>query len=108
MADSIHSMAIRSVIASLSDAAMCGDWQGSDKASVLRAMGRDSLQARDVPVAMEMIALLQHFATRLDVRDVPGLGEEGKEDVELAPGIVWGGSKLLVLLTVMTLAVHPG
>ena len=100
MADSIHSMAIRSVIASLSDAAMCGDWQGSDKASVLRAMGRDSLQARDVPVAMEMIALLQHFATRLDVRDVPGLGEEGKEDVELAPGIVWGGSKLLVLLNV--------
>lgn len=59
-------------------------------------MGRNPLKARDVPVAMEMIALLQHFSTRLDVRDVPGLGEEGEEDVELAPGIVWGSSKLLV------------
>ncbi len=97
MADSIQAVAIRSVIASLTDAAMCGDWQGSDAASVLRVMGRNSLQARDVPVAMEMIALLQHFATRLDVRDVPGLD---KEDVELAPGIVWGGSKLLVLLDI--------
>ena len=81
-------VAIRSVIASLTDAAMCGDWQRSDAASVLRVMGRNPLQARDVPVAMEMIALLQHFSTRLDVRDVPGLGEEGEEDVELAPGIV--------------------
>src|SRR6218665_963435 len=81
-------------------AARCGDWQGSDAASVLRVMGRNPLQARDVPVAMEMVALLQHFATRLDVRDVPGLGVEGQEDVELTPGIVWGGSKLLVLLDV--------
>lgn len=100
MADSMQAVAIRSVIASLTDAAMCGDWQGSDAASVLRVMGRNPLKARDVPVAMEMIALLQHFSTRLDVRDVPGLGEEGEEDVELAPGIVWGGSKLLVLLDV--------
>ncbi|KAB7619715.1 hypothetical protein [Verminephrobacter eiseniae] len=100
MADSMQAVAIRSVIASLTDAAMCGDWQGSDAASVLRVMGRNPLQARDVPVAMEMVALLQHFATRLDVRDVPGLGVEGQEDVELTPGIVWGGSKLLVLLDV--------
>src|SRR6218665_3532054 len=52
---------------------------------VLGVMGGRPVQARDVPVAMEMVALLQHFATRLDVRDVPGLGVEGQEDVELAP-----------------------
>ena len=100
MQDSIEAFAIRSVIASLTSAAMGGDWEADDKASVLQVMGRDPVKARDVPVAMEMVALLQHFADRLAVRDVPGLGEVGSQDVELSPGIVWGGSKLLALLDI--------
>lgn len=100
MQDSIEAFAIRSVIASLTNAAMGGDWEAGDKASVLQVMGCDPLKARDVPVAMEMVALLQHFADRLAVRDVPEMGEVGSQDVELSPGIVWGGSKLLALLDI--------
>ena len=36
----------------------------------------------------------------MTVRDVPELGEIGSQDVELSPGIVWGGSKLLALLDI--------
>lgn len=91
--------AIRSVIATLTDAAMCGDWETSEAASVLRVMGRNQLQARDVPVAMEMVALLQHFVERLDVRSQPELGDSGP-DVPLVPAVIWGGSKLLLLIDV--------
>ena len=100
MKDSIEAFAIRSVIASLTNAAMGGDWEANEQPSVLQVMGRDPAKARDVPVAMEMVALLQHFADRLAVRDVPELGEIGSQDVELSPGIVWGGSKLLALLDI--------
>ena len=100
MQESIEAFAIRSVIASLTNAAMGGDWEADDKASVLQVMGRDPLKARDVPVAMEMVALLQHFVDRLAVRDVPEMGEVGSQDVGLSPGIVWGGSKLLALLEI--------
>ena len=91
--------AIRAEIATLTDAAMCGDWEFGEAASVLRAMGRNTLQAKDVPGAMEMVALLQHFAPRLRVMDTSSLGEDGK-DVELAQGIVWGSGKLLLLIEI--------
>lgn len=91
--------AIRAEIATLTDAAMCGDWEFGEAASVLRAMGRNTLQAKDVPGAMEMVALLQHFAPRLRVIDTSSLGEDGK-DVELAQGIVWGSGKLLLLIEI--------
>jgi len=87
--------AIKARIASLTDVALCGDWQGGDAASVLQVMGRDTLRARDVPVATEMIALLQHFASRLDLRESVTVGE-----IDLVPGVVWNTDKLLLLVDV--------
>ena len=58
MKDSIEAFAIRSVIASLTNAAMGGDWEANEQPSVLQVMGCDPVKARDVPVAMEMVALL--------------------------------------------------
>lgn len=99
----MHADTIRAEIQALTEAAMCGEvlYPSEVKTSVLRAMGRNELQARDVPGAMEMIALLQHFAPRLSVLDksVPGLGDDG-QDVALAPSLLWGGSKLLLLIEV--------
>ncbi len=99
MGGAMRADAIRAEIATLTDAAMCGDWEFGEAASVLRAMGRNTLQAKDVPGAMEMVALLQHFAPRVRVIDTPCLGEDGK-DVELAQGIVWGDGKLLLLIEI--------
>lgn len=97
----MHSEVILGEIEALTNAALCGEvlYRDMAQASVLRTMGNSALQSRDVPVAMEMIALLQHFAPRLGVLDNTGLGDDG-QDVELAPGVLWGGSKLLLLIDV--------
>lgn len=90
----MNSAEILTAIESLAQGAMCGDWEHSETASILRAMGRKVVESKDVPVAMEMVALLQHFAPRLPV------SHQGDGDVALAPGVVWGDSRLLLLLDV--------
>ena len=90
---------IRDSIASLTDSALCGEWKESDD-SILKIMGRNAAYARDVPVATEMIALLQHFAPALEIRHAPELGHDHAPDVHLSPGIVWGDGKFLLLLDV--------
>lgn len=94
MIDSTQVTEIRAMIASLTAAALCGDWE-SDTISVLQLMGRNALQARDVPAAMEMISLLQHFAPRIPVLK---LENEFKENTALRSGLFWGESSKLILL----------
>lgn len=91
----MQELVIRAQIAALTDAALCGDWAVSTSPSVLRAMGQDSLKARDIPVAMEMIALLQHFGATLPVR-LEALG--GEAAIDLQGGVVWDQSGKLVLM----------
>ena len=95
----ITSNEIRNSIASLTDAALGGDWKDGD-GSILKVMGRNAVHARDVPVATEMIALLQHFVSDLEIRPAPALGHDHAPDVSLSPGIVWGDGKFLLLLDV--------
>ena len=96
MADIPEHAAVRGQIASLADAALCGDWAGGGPDSVLRAMGCSASKARDVPVAMEMIALLQHFAKSHALQGFPSEGAP----MALAPGIAWDGSRAVLLLDV--------
>lgn len=84
-------------IAALTDAALCGDWQSGAQASVLRAMGCSVPKAKDVPVAMEMVALLQHFAPRLAVR---GFMPDEEGPMPLTPAVAWEGSRALLLVDV--------
>ncbi len=94
----MEELVIRAQIAVLTDAALCGDWKGSNVPSVLRAMGQDSVKARDIPAAMEMVALLQHFGATLPVR-LSTLG--GDAPVELQAGVVWDqGGKLVLMVAV--------
>ncbi len=91
----MEELVIRAQIAALTDAALCGDWKGSSVPSVLRAMGRDSVKALDIPAAMEMIALLQHFGAKLPVR-VASLGDDAVIDMQ--GGVVWDKTGKLVLM----------
>lgn len=92
---------IRATIATLAEAAMCGDWEHGSAPSVLRTMGKDALQANDVPAALEMVALLQHFTPAAHVRVVPASGlETVPADVELEPGVVWSDANLLLLVNI--------
>lgn len=96
MREALDHAAVRAQIAALTDAALCGDWERGEAASVLRAMGCSAPKAKDVPVAMEMVALLQHFASRLAVLDFTQDGES----MVLAPGIAWSDARALLLVDV--------
>ena len=91
----IDELVIRALISGLTQSALCGDWSTETEPSVLRTMGRDSAKALDVPVAMEMVALLQHFGATLPVR-CAALG--GEASVNLLAGVVWDNSERILLL----------
>lgn len=96
MAEAMDHAEARAQIAMLTDAALCGDWAGGASASVLGVMGCSAPKARDVPVAMEMVSLLQHFSMS---HSMHGFAPQG-ESLALAPGIAWCGSRALLLIEV--------
>lgn len=102
VSDTDSVMAVRQRIALLTDAALCGNWSENAGASVLQAMGRSEVRAKacDIPAAMEMVSLLQLYSQTANVTCVDSIGEFGDDDVDLVPGIVTTGNKLLLKLDV--------